>query len=64
MIFKEEQIKKAFSSYENGKAYKEQLGSKGMFRQNKINERFFIFSFVIEKFTHFKMNKSLFKYII
>ncbi len=41
MKFKDEDIRNSFSKYESGKAYKEQLGRKGMFRQNKINERFF-----------------------
>ena len=41
MKFTEEKIKKVFSEYENGKEFKENIGKNGLYRQNKINERFY-----------------------
>ena len=37
----EKVVKEIFTAYESGKEFKEKLGKKGMFKQNKINERFF-----------------------
>lgn len=41
MKINEERIKAAFSAYDNGKTYKNNMSKKGMFLQNKINERFY-----------------------
>ena len=41
MKINEERIKAAWKAYENGKDYKINIGKKGMYRQNKVNERFY-----------------------
>lgn len=41
MNFGEENIKELFKAYENGKSFKENLGSHGIYTQGRINERFY-----------------------